>query len=261
MNISATVNYHIKSNTSQAFHFDVDGIDGNLISPELVTTEVKVKDLRGQTDAVNFNDNGITFKTFPSNISAFDDSDAWHKQYNQEISQLLKSEIGASEVIVFDHTLRIDDPDALRRPARNVHNDYSSDGAEQRLVDLLGSEKANEYLQGSFAFVNVWRPIENIITSSPLGFIHPLSMQQDDWMDIELVYPTRHGQILGVAANAKHEWFYQSNMHPDEVVIFNIYDNQGRAHLAHSALDLINQAPTSVPRKSLETRTLVRYPN
>ena len=46
--IKASVNYHIKSEQPQAFQFDVDGIVGNLISPELVAKEVKVNDLRGK---------------------------------------------------------------------------------------------------------------------------------------------------------------------------------------------------------------------
>ena len=78
-------------------------------------------------------------------------------------------------------------------------------------------------------------------------------------MDIGLIYPDRFGQILGVAANQNHEWFFKSLMSPDEAVIFNIYDNAGRSHLAHSALDLPTDAPATIPRKSIESRTLVRY--
>ena len=81
-------------------------------------------------------------------------------------------------------------------------------------------------------------------------------------MDIGLVYPDRLGQILGVAANADHEWFYQSNMTPDEIAVVNIYDNRGRPHLAHSALDLPSDAHAlrtkGTPRKSIESRPLVR---
>lgn len=84
-------------------------------------------------------------------------------------------------------------------------------------------------------------------------------MVADDWMDIGLIYPDRFGQILGVAANPAHKWFYQSQMTPDEVVLFNIYDNTGRPHLAHSALDMEGDEDVLVPRKSIESRTLVRY--
>ena len=124
--------------------------------------------------------------------------------------------------------MRVDDPNAERRPARNVHNDYSRSGAEQRLIDLVGDERAAEYRAGHYGFVNVWRPVEHTIRTSPLGFIRPSSIKPEDWMTIELIYPDRLGQILGVAANEDHEWFYMSEMTPDDVAIFNIYDNRGR---------------------------------
>lgn len=259
MNVKASVNYHVESQKPQAFLFDVDGIDGNLISPELPTTDVDVTDLRDNRSSVAFDVDGISFETFVSHITSFEQSDDWRPIYDQEISTLLQNKIGAKEVLVFDHTVRIDDTDTSRKPARNVHKDYSIKGANQRLIDLLGDKKAAQYQQGGFAFVHVWRPIEQTIVTSPSGSIRPSSMSLKDWLTIELIYPDRKGQILGVTANPKHDWFYQSNMTPDDVIIFNIYDNKGRPHLAHSALDVAGQNKVDVPRKSIETRTLVRY--
>ena len=259
MLIDASVNYHVKKPTSQAFEFDVDGIIGNLVSPELVTSEVKVSDLRDSNYEPSFQRDGIEFVRQASRVTDFENGDDWSKVYDQELVELLKSHIGAKEVIVFDHTVRIDDPDAARRPARNVHNDYNAAGAKQRLIDLVGEDQAAVFSKAGYGFVNVWRPVKNTIKSSPLGFILPSSMQSDDWMDIDLIYPDRLGQILGVAANEAHEWFFKSKMTPDEAVIFNIYDSGGRPHLAHSALDLPSDVHASVPRKSIESRTLIRY--
>ena len=166
--------------------------------------------------------------------------------------------IGARDVRIFDHTIRIDDPNAGRQPARNVHSDYSPAGAQQRLKDLLGDTLAAEWSDGHFAFVNVWRPIDNVIQSAPLGFIRPASVAPEDWVTIELIYPDRRGQIMGLVCNPKHEWLYQSHMSPDEVAIFNIYDNRGRASIGHSALNAPVE-PGAPLRKSIESRTLVRY--
>lgn len=259
MSIRALVNYHIKCKEPQAFKFDVDGIIGNLVSPVLESRNVQVNDVRDRHCTVNFEQDGIAFVSAPSSVSKYGSEESWTKTYNNEITALLENQIGAKEVLVFDHTVRIDELDAARKPARNVHNDYSAKGADQRLIDLIGKDQAQVYQQGHFGFVNIWRPVEFQITTSPLGFIRPSSMKSDDWMDIELIYPDRLGKILGVAANDNHEWFYQSKMTPEEVIIFNIYDNRGRPYLAHSALDVVGQAPTNVPRKSIETRTLVRY--
>ena len=259
MNVTASVNYHIESDQPQAFLFDVDGIAGNIIEPELVATEIQVENMRDAANTPRFSKDGIAFITRRSAISQFEQNNSWLAAYNHEIETLLQREIGAQEVIVFDHTLRVDSPEATRQPARNVHNDYSPSGAAQRLIDLIGAERAASFQRGRYAFVNVWRPVERTITSSPLGFIHPASIKHEDWMTIDLIYPDRTGQILGVSPNPEHKWFYQSEMKPDEVVIFNIYDNHGRPQLAHSALDIKPHRKTALPRKSLETRTLVRY--
>ncbi|WP_299548885.1 hypothetical protein [uncultured Tateyamaria sp.] len=64
---------------------------------------------------------------------------------------------------------------------------------------------------------------------------------------------------MGLAANADHEWLYMSRMSPDEVAVFNIYDNRGRPSVAHSALDMIEDTSIDTPRKSIESRTLIRY--
>ncbi len=259
MYVSASVNYHVHKEQAQAFEFDVGGIIGNLVSPELVTTQIEVRDLRNDTRAPRFDRDGIVFVNAPSAVYDFEHSEDWQATYDTELKQLLKSKIGAKDVIVFDHTVRIDDPNAARRPARNVHNDYNEVGAVQRLIDIAGEARAAEFHDAGYGFVNVWRPIEHTIKSSPLGFIRPSSMAPEDWMDIGLIYPDRFGQILGVAANPSHEWFFKSEMTPDEAIIFNIYDNTGRPHLAHSALDLPGDADVTVPRKSIESRTLVRY--
>ncbi|MEM7429933.1 MAG: CmcJ/NvfI family oxidoreductase [Pseudomonadota bacterium] len=258
MHASATVNYHVSSPKEQAFHIDAGGEEGKLISPELVATRVGVGDARNGA-GVEFNRDSVAFVRSESAVSGFGDQDRWQETYDQELHQLLARETGAREAIIFDHTVRTDDPDATRKPARNVHSDYSAAGAHQRLRDLLGEERAEEWEAGHFAFINIWRPIGNPINSAPLGFVRPASVAEADWLTIKLIYPDRTGSIMGLVANDAHEWIYLSKMTPDEVALFNIYDNRGKAPVAHSALDMIEDPHITVPRKSIESRALVRY--
>lgn len=220
MQVDASVNYHIRKTTPQAFEFDVDGVNGKLVSPDLVASEVCVTDLRHSQQQTQFCRDGIEFISYPTSVSDFETGDDWHAPYNLELTDTLKGCTGAQEVVIFDHTVRIDNPAAPRRPARNVHIDYNQAGAEQRLIDLLGAESAEAFTRAGYGFVNVWRPIEHIIRSSPLGFIRPTSLSDEDLMDIGLIYPDRVGQITGVAANRSHQWFFKSEMCPDEIVIF-----------------------------------------
>ncbi len=258
MQATATVNYHVASPEEQAFHIDAGGESGRIIAPVLAATEIKVHDVRNGTK-VDFARDSFTFVESRSAVDDFTAPDDWKQTYDREISDLLARQIRAKETIVFDHTVRIDDPNATRKPARNVHSDYSAPGAHQRLRDLLGEEKAQEWATGHFAFINVWRPVAHPINSAPLGFVRPQSVANEDWLTIKLIYPDRIGSIMGLVAKDGHEWVYLSKMTPHEVALFNIYDNRGKPSIAHSALDMIEDHSINVPRKSIESRTLVRY--
>ncbi|MEP2030608.1 MAG: CmcJ/NvfI family oxidoreductase [Paracoccaceae bacterium] len=255
---TATVNYHVHKDERQAFELDAGGIVGNLISPELASTQVQLTDMRRSAKAVRLAHDAVEFASVPSVVEEFS-GESWKETYDRELTQLLTDRLGARDVVIFDHTVRVDDPDATRKPARNVHSDYSEDGAKQRLTDLLGAEKASEWSEGHYAFLNVWRPVDRPINSAPLGFVRPSSVDPADWILLDLIYPDRKGQILGLAGNPAHEWLYQSKMTPDEVAFFNIYDNRGLPSIAHSALDMVEDPSVTTIRKSVESRTLVRY--
>lgn len=259
MTQTATVNYHVHKPERQAFELDAGGIVGNLISPELAPTQVTVFDERAVGVDATFDDASVGFTNYPTVVRSFDDSVDWRPAYDAELTELLKTEVAAKEVIIFDHTVRVDDPDADRKPARNVHSDYSLHGAKQRLVDILGEDRAADWSAGHYAFINVWRPVGAAINSTPLGFILPESVADEDWILLDLIYPDRKGQIMGLAANDDHEWIYMSKMTPDDVAYFNIFDNRGRPSIAHSALDMVEDPTIHTIRKSIESRTLVRY--
>lgn len=253
-----SVNYHVHKAERQAFEIDADGIVGKLVSPELAPTEIAIRDTKAGEAQVTFAQDSVGYETYPSKISDFSSTD-WRDTYDAELTDLLRRKLNALEVVIFDHTVREDDPNSDRKPARNVHSDYSAEGAEKRLLDILGDTRAKEWSSGHYAFINVWRPIGAPINSAPLGFVRPASVRQDDWILIDLIYPDRRGHIMGLAANPSHEWVYRSKMTPEEVAIFNIYDNRGRASIGHSAIDLVEDARITSIRKSIESRTLVRY--
>lgn len=253
------VNYHVHKPERQAFHLDAGGIVGKMISPELQTTEITVKDVRSDAVSVDFQSDSVSFAHRPTAVKDFSDGSDWKQTYDAELTQLLIDELGTKEVVIFDHTVRTDDPNAVRKPARNVHSDYSPDGAKHRLIDILGVDKAADWSKGHYAFINVWRPVADPINSAPLGFLRPSSVAEEDWLLLDLIYPDRKGQIMGIVGNPAHEWIYQSRMTRDEVAFFNIYDNQGQPSIAHSAIDLIEDETITTIRQSIESRTLIRY--
>ncbi|WP_298986491.1 CmcJ/NvfI family oxidoreductase [uncultured Roseibium sp.] len=259
MHVEASVNYHVTAPGRQAFHIDAGGVEGKFVSPVLVPTSVSVLDLRDGQTTVDFQNDSVVFVDNPSSVVDFGADGGWKPEYDLHLTELLKEQIGAEDVLVFDHTVRVDDPASGRKPARNVHSDYSETGARQRLVDLVGETEAEVWDEGHFGFVNVWRPVKAPIMSAPLGFVRPRSVAKEDWVLLDLIYPDRTGQIMGLVNAAGHEWVYLSRMRPDEVAIFNIFDNKGLASIAHSALDRVENGGLGSVRMSIESRTLVRY--
>ncbi|MEO0371846.1 MAG: CmcJ/NvfI family oxidoreductase, partial [Pseudomonadota bacterium] len=181
-----TVNYHVHKSEQQAFEIDAGGVVGRLLSPELVTTQVPLTDLRQSAAEVQFETDGVTFLTAPSHVFDFSGTD-WQAQYDQELTDILEKEVGAKDTVIFDHTVREDDPNSDRKPARNVHSDYSEEGARDRLVDILGADQAAEWAQGHYGFINIWRPVGAPINSAPLGFVRPSTVRQEDWIPIDLI--------------------------------------------------------------------------
>ena len=157
MTQTAPVSYHVHQPAQQAYALDAGGIVGNLIAPELAPTQIAITDVRSAAVAPRFEDASVGFAAFPTEVEAFDTNQDWQPAYDAELRQLLADKVGAQEVVVFDHTVRVDDPEAVRKPARNVHSDYSVDGAKQRLIDILGDDKAGEWRKGHYAFINVDR--------------------------------------------------------------------------------------------------------
>ncbi len=258
MHIQANVNYHVHSGQEQAYSIDAGGISGNIVGPEQVVVQVAVNDVRDIGRPLNFQQDSVIFTELASNAVDLDDQKST-AAYNADLSALLKDKLGVKEAIIFDHTVRTDDAGSERKPARNVHSDYSPGGAKQRLIDILGPERAKEWQRGHYGFVNVWRPLHQTVLTAPLGFVQTSSVAAEDWLTLRLDYPDRTGQIMGLVFNENHRWLYQSAMTPTDAAIFNIYDSSGIPSIAHSALDLVNNPYPNRVRSSLESRTLVRY--
>ena len=259
-NATGTVFYHASWEPKPAIRIDVGGVPGRRIDPPLEARQVAVLDARGREGAVDFAADGLVFLRSPSQLRAvgdFADAQRLARVYDPELEALVARELGAIESVVFDHTVRTDRPGA-RPPARHAHGDYTPRSARQRLRDVLGEARASEWAAGHFGIVNAWRPLARV-ERAPLAFARPDSVSAEDWVDVELIYPHRRGQVTGLMPSQRHEWVYLSDMGPEEVALFRVHDSEGRPAVAHSAVDLDTVAADAALRQSIESRILVRY--
>ena len=113
-----------------------------------------------------------------------------------------------------------------------------------------------------FAVINVWRPISGPVQESPIAVCDARSIAQSDWVESDLKYRDRTGEVYSITFNPHHRWFYFPQMQRDEAILLKCYDSKddGRARFtAHTAFDDPTSPPDAPARESIETRTLVFF--
>ena len=198
--------------------------------------------------------------------------DLWNPEqvrevYFPEMERLVAGVTGAAKVLAFDHNVRSfakakARQDGASMPVKFAHNDYTLKSAPQRVRDLLPEAEAEQRLQRRFAVINVWKPISGPVLETPLAVCDAQSMKPDDFIETDLVYADRVGEVYSVAFSEAHRWYYVSEMRSDEVMLIKCYDSidDGRARFtAHSAFRHPSTQPDAPARESIEVRTLAFF--
>jgi len=229
--------------------------------------DVTIENARSGLKDLSLDREGFVLRQAQTAVTDFYDNAQVRDRYEGEVKDLIEDITGADEVVVFDHTIRVES-DRLRRErhvreiVNLVHNDYTVRSGPQRVRDLLGDEKAEEYLAGRFAIFNLWRSIAGTVFSTPLALCEAQSVKPEDWVEAGLDYGDRMGEIYNTAYNPDHRWRYFPAMTADEVLVFKNFDSatDGRARFTpHTAFVDPTSPPDAPPRESIETRALAFF--
>jgi hypothetical protein len=210
---------------------------------------------------------GFAFVTGKSAVRNFEDDGEIEQVYYPEIKKIVADATGASEVEIFDHTLRVTDPETTyRRPASHAHNDYTDTSGPKRLRDMIGDERADEWLKDRLVQVNVWRPIVEPVLRMPLALLDASSTEPSDLIETTITNERQNGRvgrIYSVAHRDGQRWFYFPEMTMDEAILIKGYDSleDGRARFTpHSAFEHPATPADAPARRSIEVRTFARIP-
>jgi hypothetical protein len=234
---------------------------------EFRLTSVNIADARALPEPPSLDREGFALLVHETSVADFYDKDAVTRVYYPEVIRLLKDATGATEVHIFDHTLRVED-EAKRRahgtrlPVAVVHNDYTERSGPQRVRDVLAPEEAERFLAHRFTMVNVWRSIGPSAERFPLAVADGRTVPQDDYIAVDIVYPDRTGEIYQLAHTGGQRWYYFSDMQPDEVMLLKCFDTarDGRTrYTAHSGFTNPHAPPGTPPRESIEARALLSF--
>ena len=227
---------------------------------------VRIHDARPIASGLSLDREGFALVNHPTAVTDFRDEAQLNGVCAREAEEIVKRATGASRVKVFDHTLRIrsNDPTPGAPGARTavfrIHNDYTEGSGPQRVRDLMGDE-AEDLLTRRVAFINVWRPIKGPVIDAPLAVCDCRTLAPGDFIDHDLIYPDRKGEIQTFTYNPAHSWSYFSRMAVDEVILIKCYDSRTDVarFTAHSAFVDPATPPDAEPRESIEIRTVAFF--
>lgn len=226
--------------------------------------EISIYDGRPIADQLDLDKQGFILREYDTAVTDFYDDAEVLSVYYPEMEQVVKQATGCSKVVVFDHTIRVDDEKTqadrkVRGPVKNMHNDFTINSAAQRVRDLLPPDEAEERLQKRYGSINVWRPIVGPVETAPLAICGWDSIDNDNLVAAERRYEDRIGGVLHLIHNPEQRWYYFPRMERQEVVLLKCFDSldDGTAKwTCHGSFKDPNSPPNARPRESIEIRTL-----
>ena len=213
---------------------------------------------------------GFALRDFPSAFAGWDDDAAIRERFYPEVIAFVREAVGASRVVVFDHTIRTkvnaaqqtaENTTTQRAPVMIVHCDYTPNSGPLRVRQLLPDE-AESLLARRVAFYNVWKPLRRTVEEKPLAMCDVTTSRDADFITMALRYRDRDGEIFVLRHAPQHCWWYFPQMRPEHALLLKTYESErdGRARfLGHSAFDDPNTAPDAPARESIELRTIAFF--
>ena len=265
--VRAKFNYIVDTGVPPVRYIDWPEMEHKAVPPEYREHEMTVHNGRPLAATFKLDIHGFAFVEHHTRMKDFTDAAECKNVYNPEVQALIKKHSGASEVVVFDHTIRIGDEQAqqalgARPPVKGVHNDYTETSAPRRLREIVGDAEAERRLQKRWAIIQVWRPIRGKVLIDPLGICDGRSIPQKGFIRVERRYQYRTGEVYHIAHNPAHLWFYFPQMERHEALVFKVFDSDASKpsrFTAHSAFDDPRTPAGAPPRESIETRTFAFF--
>jgi len=224
--------------------------------------EITISDLRGHESSFNLDANAFgALQNIPSAMKYkdWDNDETIEKVYYPEVEKLLLENVrGASQIFLFDHTIRR--PNTTRLPVSRVHIDQTAKSTVTRVEHHL-PEEAESLLRGRYRIINVWRPLNGPVYANPLAVADSATVQDEDLVGVEHRYPDRTGETAAVKYNGSQKWYYWSGMKNTERLFLKCYDSDkivgARGRVPHTAFTDPRTPEGTPARESIEVRALV----
>ncbi|KAF2830930.1 hypothetical protein CC86DRAFT_344076 [Ophiobolus disseminans] len=241
------------------------------------TSPMLIRDIRASPKEFNLDTHGFQFISLPpkARVRREDDEETVKREYYPELEEIAKKLTGASTTHVFNHVIRAHSSpsdegkqDAQGRwqsiPSSHAHVDYAATpGAIEGTKTELNLPSHIAHLFDTswrFSFLGAWRPLKSV-RRDPLAVCDATSVTEADYQ-VRLREFARTGNksanyvMSHEGEEQRHEWWYMSEMQPDEMVVFKGYDTARDLagwRCPHTAFRL-EGSEGEEPRESIEAR-------
>lgn len=269
--VQATLNYVLPPK-ERLFYYSVlsDPAPGRPRTNEEVDTQlVGIHNVRPIASQLSLDAEGFKIVSRSWANVDYGDPEDIRKICYPETAELVKQEVGAREVIVYDHQTRRryeTPPDVskalpYRQPVWRVHNDQTPSSGPQLIREYMG-ERADELLKRRYSYINLWRPLKNPVFDSPLAMCDARTISRADLVGADQISPTRSQEMFSALYNPKHRWCYFRQVELNEGLLFKCYDSD-KSGVARFGLHGAFVDPTSPPgaplRQSVEFRAIAFF--
>ena len=226
--------------------------------------DVNISNARTSPESFKLHENGFEKAAHTLINPNFNDERWITNELYDDVKTLVKKKSGASDVFIFDHTIRRGTNNSLRRPAQHVHVDYTHNTGPARAKQMIDADEFNRLKGKRFIQVNFWRSINGIVEQMPLGFLDSRSLDENDLIVAEIAFTdTEHlGEIYALKQNERQRWYYYPDMQENEALLIKGYDTDNNAisrFTPHTAFVDPTSKVNAAPRQSIEIRTFAYF--
>ena len=230
--------------------------------------DVRIEDARPlhEKGELDLDTNGFLLVQHASGVEDFKEAAEVSRTYYPRIQALIQRLTGASQVVVFHHTIRTEDSSSFNQAyARFVHCDFSDTRARETSCKLMverGLCTEAETEQYDFAWYNTWQPIDREVQQNPLTLIDASSLGSDDIA--EYAFGESDSNSIGSMPfyNPRHRLYYFPLMQTDELIVLKQLDTRpGTADpCPHTSFDDPTAGADALRRRSIEARMMCVFP-
>jgi len=252
-------------------NYDPD--DPQLSNVQFETHPVKVRSIRGREAQLGLGKSGFEVLDHESLCLPTQLSSEAVSAYQAETEEILLEFLKADKVICFDLKRRKNNIDVekvfdprsqslVESVATGAHVDFTLDKIPFEISRILNEEQKQTYLNDSYRFqmINTWRPMLPQIEDSPLAMCDFRTIDGDDLIETDRIYPTHQAEIYYLKHNTGQKWYWVPEQKSSELLIFVSYDSHTGTNprfCPHVAVPNPLASKNAAPRESVETRSLV----